>query len=177
MADIKQEAESLALSPAALASLSPSSSSFSSCSEQTGKVVALEGEYALVQVAAGGCGRCHEPGACGGQSLARIFGRAAPFRVKNACGASPGDVVALRLPAGVLTRHATLGYGLPLAGLLLGALVGKIMVDGAGEGGALAGAAFGLLSGLWALRWRSRQYSGNSRHEPYIHQIKSQEEV
>jgi positive regulator of sigma E activity len=74
------------------------------------------------------------------------------------------------LPTGALSRHATLGYGLPLAGLLSGALVGEVVMGS--EGGALAGAALGLLLAWGGLRWHSRRYTGNSRNEPYIHQVK-----
>lgn len=143
----------------------------SSQSEQTGRVVSLEGEHALIQVLGGGCGRCHEPGGCGGQQLTQMFcSTPRQYRVRNLPGARPGDLVTVVLPAGVLSRHATLGYGLPLLGLLLGALLGQLL---AGNGGALGGAGLGLVLAWGAVRYRSRQLTGNSRNEPYIGRIKS----
>jgi sigma-E factor negative regulatory protein RseC len=140
------------------------------CSEQTGRVLALDGDYALVQVEQGGCGRCHEPGGCGGPQLTRIFGRASrQCRARNACGARPGDRVVIVLPAGVLARHATLGYGLPLAGLLAGAMIGEFL--GKGNGGALAGAALGLLLVWRMLRWRSLRIAEDPQSGAYVCRI------
>jgi sigma-E factor negative regulatory protein RseC len=142
---------------------------------QTGRVLALKGDYALIQAEGGGCGRCQEPGGCGGQSLVQMFCRTPrQYRVKNTCAAQPGDRVVVVLPEGVLSRHATLGYGLPLAGLLLGALVGDMVSGRAGNGGALAGAALGLLLAWGIVYGYARRLTGNSRNEPYILRVESQ---
>jgi sigma-E factor negative regulatory protein RseC len=140
------------------------------CSEQIGRVLALEGDYALVQVEEGGCGRCHEPGGCGGQQLTQIFRRAPrQYRVRNACDAKAGDTVAVVLPTSVLTYHVTLGYGLPLAGLLAGALIGEFL--GGGNGGALAGAALGLLLAWQGLRQYARRFKEDPQTEACIQRI------
>ena len=49
-------------------------------------------------------------------------------------------------------------------------LLGQLL---AGNGGALGGAGLGLLLAWGAVRYRSRQLTGNSRNEPYIGRIKS----
>ena len=37
--------------------------------ETKGTITALDGDYALVRIADAGCGRCHEPGGCGGVNI------------------------------------------------------------------------------------------------------------
>lgn len=140
-----------------------------SCSdERVARVVSVEGDDAFIQIEAG-CGRCHEPGGCGGVSFSRIFSRAVPlYRVRNSCGARSGERVRVVMPAGALTRQAMLAYGLPLGGLLLGAVLGD-MATGS-DGGALGGGGLGLFLGWLALRIRVRR-AGNSVDEPHIVRI------
>lgn len=133
------------------------------------RVVSLEGAHALVRVEEG-CGRCHEAGGCGGVSLTRFFCHSARVCLaRNACAAQPGDRVRVVMPARALARLATLTYGLPLAGLLLGALAGETFIGGKG---ALAGGLAGLLLAWGALFFLARRI-GNPGDEPYIHSIHS----
>jgi sigma-E factor negative regulatory protein RseC len=145
--------------------------------EQTARVVRADADnvYALVEVIGGGCGRCHEAGGCGSAHLTQMFCLAPRrYRVRNDIQAATGAVVTVVMPAAALRRHIALAYGLPLIGLLGGALLGDL----AGEAGALVGAACGL--GLaWGLVWkRMTQHaaSGKIFIEPYIANIKFQEE-
>lgn len=140
-------------------------------SEQTGRVISLDGDFALIQVEGGGCGRCHEKGGCGGQQLTQMFcSTPRQYRVKNPQGAKPGDLVSIVLPAGALSRYATLAYGLPLLGLIGGAVIGDAV---GGNPGGLLGAALGMVLAWQLVRRRSRGIAGNSKNEPYIGQIKS----
>lgn len=140
-------------------------------SEQTGRVTGIEGEFALIQVEGGGCGRCHEAGGCGGQQLTQMFcSTPRQYRVRNPLGAKPGDQVSIILPAGALSRYATLAYGLPLVGLMGGAVLGEIV---GGNGGALLGAAVGALMAFLLMKHYSIGMTGKSGREPYIGQIKS----
>ncbi|MGL5633126.1 MAG: SoxR reducing system RseC family protein [Azovibrio sp.] len=139
--------------------------------EQTGRVVSLDGGFVLVQVVGGGCGRCHEKGGCGGQQLTQMF-CASPrqYRLENSVGARPHDQVSIVLPAGVLRHYATLAYGFPLLCLIAGALLGDFL---GGDPGALSGAGAGLFSSWLILRSRSRSVSGSLKNRPYISRIKS----
>jgi sigma-E factor negative regulatory protein RseC len=128
-------------------------SCFSSSGMVFARVLSLEGAHALVRIEEG-CGRCHEAGGCGGVAFARLLGRAGRLvRAPNACNAQPGERVCLLLPARALSRLATLLYGLPLAGLLLGAVAGNTLGDVA----ALAGGVAGFALSLGALFFLSRR--------------------
>ncbi|MDR3300754.1 MAG: SoxR reducing system RseC family protein [Candidatus Accumulibacter sp.] len=121
--------------------------------ETTGTVTALDGDHALVRVAGGGCGRCHEPGGCGGAHLTQIFCASAKnYRVLNPRGAKPGEEVVVAIPDRVLLRGAVAGYAVPLLGLFMGAALGLGL---AGETGSMIGAAGGLALawGLQKTRW------------------------
>lgn len=139
--------------------------------EQTGRVVSLDGDFVLVQVVGGGCGRCHEKGGCGGQQLTQMF-CASPrqYRLQNTVSAKPGDEVSIVLPAGVLRHYATLAYGFPLLCLMGGALLGDFW---GGDLGGLAGAGVGLFFAWLILRSRGRPVSGILKNSPYISRIKS----
>lgn len=140
-------------------------------SAQVGRVTGLDGDFALVQVEGGGCGRCHEAGGCGGQQLTQMFCSAPrQYRVRNAVGAKPGDRVSILLPAGALGRYATLAYGLPLLGLIAGALLGDSL---GGDAGALCGGAVGCCAAFLLMRRHAPERAGKSGTEPHIGQIKS----
>jgi len=126
----------------------------------------LEGQEALVEVAQGGCGRCHEEGGCGGQHLTQMFcSNAKTYRVQNTVGAAIGDHVTVAIAAGSVRRTANLAYGFPLLGLLIGALLGMSF---AGDAGAMLGAGGGLLLSFVYIRFRLRREAGNSAARPYI---------
>lgn len=57
---------------------------------------------------------------------------------------SPGDAVELELPGPQLLRQAALGYGLPLLGLLAGAMIGSALGDVATAGGAVLGTSLAV---------------------------------
>ncbi|MDR1889715.1 MAG: SoxR reducing system RseC family protein [Zoogloeaceae bacterium] len=145
--------------------------------EQTARVVQGNAgdAYALVEVIGGGCGRCHETGGCGSAHLTQMFClQPRRYRVRNDIGAVVGAVVTVALPTGNLRRHVTLAYGLPLAGLLGGAVLGNL----ASEPGALIGAACGLGFAWGFARRRMARHaaSGKTFIEPYIANIMFQEE-
>ena len=96
---------------------------------------ALDGKEALVEVEAGGCGRCHEKGGCGGQQLTQMF-CASPktYRVNNNLGLGIGDRVTLAIAAGSVRRTANLAYGVPLTATIIGAALGTLL---AGDFGGL----------------------------------------
>ncbi|GHU32918.1 hypothetical protein AGMMS50256_23860 [Betaproteobacteria bacterium] len=110
--------------------------------EVRGTVSALDGDHALVRITGEGCGRCHEPGGCGGGHLTQAFCSSPKiYRVLNSREAKPGEEVVVIIRDRTLFRSAIAGYGLPLFGLFLGAVLGLEF----GEVGSMIGAGCGLL--------------------------------
>ena len=125
--------------------------------EAKGVIVALEGEYALVQVDQSGCGRCHEVDGCGGNPLNKLFGETSRrFRVMNPGNSVVGDCVTLVMAEGSIRRGAVQAYVLPLIGLFTGAFLGLAL---AGEPGAMLGALTGLFIAVLILRHASSSAS------------------
>jgi len=129
-------------------------------------VRALEGRSAVVEVEAGGCGRCHEKGGCGGHQLTQMFcSSPKTYRVDNGLGANIGDRVTVAIAAGSVRRTANLAYGVPLTATIVGAALGSPL---AGDAGAMLGAGIGLAIALIYVRLRSQGGSGNFTERPYI---------
>lgn len=119
--------------------------------DAAGIVVALDGDYAVVRVDEGGCGRCHEQGGCGGNSIGKMFcAEPLTFRVLNPKRAAVGEFVTVVSENGLVRRSALIAYGLPLLVLFSGAILGGAL---AGDAGSIFGALFGLLMSWLALRF------------------------
>ena len=126
----------------------------------------VDGGQATVEVAQGGCGRCHEKGGCGGQHLTQMFcGGPRHYHVDNAIGAEVGERVLVAVSAGSLRRGANLAYGLPILGLIGGALLGGQLFE---DTGAMFGGAFGLILAFVLVVRKSRRPAGNSDSHPHI---------
>jgi len=131
-----------------------------------GVVRNVEGDQADVEVEQGGCGRCNEPGGCGGQSLTRMFASGPrKFRVDNQFGASVGDRVTIAIAAGNVRRSANLAYGIPLLAMIAGAVIGTAV---RGDLGGMLGAACALFPALLYVRRRSTVRSGSAEERPHI---------
>jgi positive regulator of sigma E activity len=118
--------------------------------ERGGRVIALDGDMAQVRLdAASACSGCGSRGTCGsGNKAEQVIRMAVPAHVRL------GDTVTLAMPSSSVALAALLGYLLPPAALLAGAVIG------AGDGGddlhAVIGAGVGLLAGLALARLISR---------------------
>lgn len=129
--------------------------------ERDAVVIGVEGADAIVRLDRGGegCGRCAEPGGCGGGSsvLGEMFGRrCSVFRIANAIEARPGQPVRLELDERELLKVALMAYLLPVALLVAGAFAATAL--GGGDAGALGGGAAGFGAGLMLLaRFRRRR--------------------
>lgn len=128
-------------------------------------VVAIQDEWADVKPDAQGCGRCHEPGGCGGRSLTQMLSPNKTYRIHNAIQARVGDRVFIQGQPDMVRKAAWQAYVLPLLACLLGAALGQ----GLGQDqGAMLGGAGGLLLGWWQLAAKKRATSGASlqmRHD------------
>jgi len=126
----------------------------------------LDTDGALVEVEQGGCGRCHEQGGCGGQSLTQMFcSEPKRYRVVNHIGAGVGDLVVVAIAAGSVRKSANLGYVLPLTATIAGALLGMQLGE---DTGAMLGAAAGLLLSFLYIGRRTATGNGFSATRPHI---------
>ena len=118
--------------------------------ERVGQVIGFDGTDALVRMApAAGCGSCGSRGSCGSAGkAAQVIGMELPAQARL------GDRVAVSMPSSSIALAALLGYLLPPACLLAGAVAGAINVGG--DEAAVAGAGIGLCAGLLLARLISR---------------------
>ena len=129
-------------------------------------VRALDGGRALVEVEAGGCGRCHEEGGCGGQQLTQMFcSSPKTYRVENVIGAEVGDRVTIAVAAGSVSRTANFAYILPLTVTIAGAALGAVF---GGDLSAIIGAGIGLAAAFLYVIARSHGKTGNFAERPHI---------
>ena len=91
-----------------------------------GVVLRVEGRFAWVDVTVSqGCGRCNEPGGCGGVNIAKPFGASSQvLRVLNEAGAVTGEPVGVVIDDGVPLKAALRAYAVPVFGVLAGAALG-----------------------------------------------------
>lgn len=136
-------------------------------------VTKVEGEQAWVRVSRpeGGCGRCQEPGGCRSDMLAEVLGpRCNEYALDNALHAQAGARVGVEVPDGLPLRAAAWAYGLPLAGLLLGAALGRLAA------GSDAASALGSLLGLvlaWLVVGRHGRLAARAAWRPRLVEILS----
>lgn len=114
-----------------------------------------------------GCGRCDEPGGCGG-GLAVAKPCVRTYRFQNDIGAAVGDAVLLGLPEGAVLGAAAWAYLMPGILAIVGALL-AIQIA-AGDISAIVGAVVGLLLGILALRLMSAR--GLSRNKVFSVRLK-----
>lgn len=123
-----------------------------------GVVLRLEEDYAWVDVSiAQGCGRCQEPGGCGGVNIAQPFGSAnRSVRVRNDIGARPGESVGVLIDDGLPLRGAMFVYGFPVFGLMAGAALGTGLASAgrSSDLSALVGAVAGCVIAILLARGR-----------------------
>ena len=111
-------------------------------------LVALSGDEA--------CAACKAEGSCGLSGTRK--GRS--VWVLDTLGAEPGDAVKVELSdEGILAASFVL-YGIPLGGLLLGALVGQAC---GGENRSIVGAAVGLVASIPVVRLMANKIPEQSR--------------
>lgn len=129
--------------------------------EESGRVVATDGDSAWVETSRrSSCGSCEAKG-CGTGTLSQILGRKTQqLRVNNPVGAEPGDQVVLGINESALLKGSVAVYLLPLLALLFGGLFGEAVASQLqleGEGATILSALAALgLSLLWLRRFNRR---------------------
>ena len=136
-------------------------------------VVQVDGQHALVQASQGnGCGQCNGKG-CGTGKLSQLFcSTPRRFQVDNPINATVGDEVIVSVMDGAVLRGIGIVYLLPLALLVMGAMLGSLSAAQAEQrdGFAAAGALIGLIGGFVLSRWlASRQ--NRQQNQPYISRL------
>lgn len=138
--------------------------------EEQARVIGVSGDVAEVAtVRHSACGGCAAKQGCGTSLLAAWFPqRELTFRLQNPVDARVGDTVVIGLNEGALQRSSLLVYGLPLMGLLIGAIAGDqffIALAWPSELGGIIGSLFGLTAALGFVRHgseRRARYGGNA---------------
>ena len=132
-------------------------------------VVRTDGKHALVKADhAGGCGQCAGKG-CGSGTLSRLFcSKPRQFQVNNPINANVGDEVIVSVVEGAVMRGIGLVYLMPLAMLVIGAMIGTIWAQpGQSDSYAATGSMFGLVIGFAFAKWMSSRQV-DSRFRPFI---------
>lgn len=130
----------------------------------------VDGDIALVEATQSGCGRCEEPGGCGGLHAGKIL-CASPrlFQASNRIGALPGSIVQVAVHEGSVRRAANIAYVVPLLlAVGLGGVGNWLLADSLGQWGGVLGAAIGLLI---AWRWMAARSSPGPAGKPELPEI------
>ena len=142
--------------------------------EETGRVVAVDGEYAWIESErTSTCGGCAARRGCGTGAIAKVLGRKRmQLRVVNTIDAGPGDQVVIGIAESGVVRGSLAVYAVPLAGLIAGALAGQAAGAWLGAGTtdlpSIAGAVAGLAGGLaWSGRF-SRTTGTDPSYQPVL---------
>jgi sigma-E factor negative regulatory protein RseC len=129
--------------------------------EESGRVVATDGDKAWVETSRrSNCGSCEAKG-CGTGALSQVLGRKTQqLKVINTIGAQPGDRVILGISESALIKGSLAVYLVPLLALLAGGMFGELMAAQLllpGEGPVILSALSALgLSLLWLRRFNRR---------------------
>jgi sigma-E factor negative regulatory protein RseC len=144
---------------------------------EQGRVVALEADGLWVEtVRASTCGKCSAASGCGHGLLNRLGdGRRNYVRVlpgdQPLSAIAVGDEVRIAVPEEVFLRGSLLVYGLPLLGLLGGALALPAALSdavAANEPLAVAGAVTGFALGAGLVRWHAWRHRDDRRLQPIL---------
>jgi len=142
--------------------------------EESGKVVAVQGEFAWIESERStACGGCAVRKGCGTSAIAKMFGqRRLRLRVLNRINAHVGDTVVVGISESGLVRGSLAVYAVPLAGLFAGALTGhfagnQLLANGS-DLMAAGGALTGFLAALLWLRRFSRTTEKDAAWQPVL---------
>jgi sigma-E factor negative regulatory protein RseC len=116
--------------------------------EETGKVIALQGRYAIIETQQRtACGQCNVGNRCGTSILAGLFGnRRHKVRLINHLGLSEGDFAVIGINESLLLSTAVLAYMLPLMLMIVPAVI--LSLYGFNDGISFIISLFGLFFGM-----------------------------
>lgn len=116
--------------------------------EETGRVVAVNGHYAVIEIQKrSACGHCHSGDSCGTSVLAGLFSNhRQKVTLENHLNLSEGDQVVIGINETVLLSTAVMAYMLPL--LLMIGLAVISNLSGMGDGFSFVSSMVGLFAGM-----------------------------
>ena len=133
-------------------------------------IMQLEGPYAVVKASRpNGCELCQGKG-CGASKLSQLFcNTPRQLKVDNSINACIGDEVVISVAEGAILRGIGMAYILPLLLLVMGAMLGSMGAESAGQrdGYAAIGAVLGLAGGFVIAKWMALRQS-RTRFQPFI---------
>ncbi|PID41900.1 MAG: hypothetical protein CSB48_12835 [Proteobacteria bacterium] len=99
--------------------------------KESGKVIAVDGEYAWVRVTRrSACDGCQASATCGQKTLSAMLGsKAADVRLKAALDCAVGDEVVIGIPENSLVRLSVITYFMPLLFMILLACLGAFIAS------------------------------------------------
>jgi len=138
---------------------------------ETARVTGIDDGYAWVEVQRQtACGHCSANKSCGSGILSRVFSsRPMRLRVENRLSVSVGDEVSVAIEDGLLIRGSMIAYALPLALMIIGALIGEslqpYLSTADGEGFSILGGLVGLVLAIIAIKRYSKRMARDSRYQ------------
>lgn len=121
--------------------------------EQQGRVSRIEGGRAWISCRPAVCRACEAGRGCGAGVFAGLLsGSPSRIQIASSGNLNPGDRVILGLDERRLLSGALWLYGLPLGGLLSGAVAGALAGGAGNDATVLVGALTGLAFALWVAR-------------------------
>jgi sigma-E factor negative regulatory protein RseC len=141
---------------------------------ETARVVAVEADALWVEtVHRGTCGSCAAKKGCGHALLDRgLDSRRGHIRILPGTlavsGFKVGDQVRIEIPDEIILRASLIAYGLPLLGMLAGALAAVNGLPGNADVVAVFGAATGLLLGYALVRRHGSRHCRDPAFQPVL---------
>lgn len=145
--------------------------------EETAKVIAVEGDSAILEAARKSvCGNCEVRHGCGTGALSRFLGkRVARVHAVNRAGAGVGDEVIVSIDERALIRGSLAIYLVPLLAMIGAAMGVEMLAQLKGmripEWAALFAGVLGFLVSLFWLRGYSRRIRYDQRYQPVVTKI------
>lgn len=122
------------------------------------------------------CGICGQTRGCGNSIWGKLFAhQSTAFKAQNRINAKVGDSVIVGINEKALVKSAMLLYILPLATMLIGAILAKQL--NASELAAMLGAAAGLAIGLLWVKGHAMSSSYFSLQQPVILRLAADDAV
>ena len=141
---------------------------------ETARVVALEPDALWLEtIQRSTCGGCAAQDSCGHSRPGGDVGRRRG-RIRVSAGATAvaqyklDDQVLIEFPDDTILRGAAVAYGLPLLGLLAGALAGARGFGGTADVAVAIGAAIGLVLGFALVGRHSARHRGDPALQPVL---------
>jgi len=140
--------------------------------EEHAIVVDVDNDTAMLEIVRKTpCGLCGQTRGCGISLWGRLFGhRSNIFKAVNQINAKAGDAVIVGIEEQALLFSSMLVYGIPLATLLVGALLAGVIAPSElhADRNAIIGAALGLVLGLLWVKAHSAGRGLDARYRPVI---------